>query len=105
MARANITIEVNVDFQGVEFADLLLLKKKLETVVEGFEEFKQNDTEEYDLYLDKLTEVNEAITSRVRVDLQKRLRTAEARRAALATADEKRSRLDADIAALKEKLG
>jgi hypothetical protein len=86
----------------VQIEDLILAKSALATLDGGYQELGL-DTPEW--VSDKLTVVSQEIVNRNRAELQRRLKGAEARRAGLATAEEKRGRLDAEIAALKQKLG
>jgi hypothetical protein len=53
---------------------------------------------------DKLVQVETEIKLRVKAELQRKLRNAKNRREALRTADEKRNILDAEIAALENRL-
>lgn len=54
--------------------------------------------------VEKLADVNTEIRMRVKSELQRRLRNAKARRAALKTADEKRRDLDQEIAELEKQV-
>jgi hypothetical protein len=88
------------DVQSVD--ELILARRDLKALLDGYQEMGM-DTPEW--VEDKMLAVQAEIDVRIRADLQKRLKTAKARRAALATADEKRARLDTDIAELEKKLG
>jgi len=58
-----------------------------------------------DWVIDKLSLVSAEITKRNRVELQRRLKTAKARREAIATPDEKRRSLESEIEQLEKALG
>lgn len=81
--------------------ELFLAQSQLKTVDGGYQEM-QLETPEW--VVDKLSEVTHEITMRVKGELQRRLRAAKARRAALRTPDEKRGQLDSEIAALESQL-
>jgi len=92
--------ESNAESLNVE--ELILAKSQLKTIDDAFQEMKL-DTPEW--VVDKLSEVGLEINVRVRSELQRRLKTAKARRSALRTADERRKELDAEIAELESKVG
>lgn len=87
--------------ETVDIGDLILAQADLQTLDKGFQEAKI-DTPEW--VIDKLGEVNRAIVDINRAEFQRKLRAAKARRAALATPDEKRKVLDEEIAQLEKKL-
>lgn len=80
---------------------LMLAKSQLKVIDEGYQELGLATPE---WVSDKALEVEREITSRVKAELQLRLKRSRARRAALATADEKRQSLDAEIVELEKRL-
>lgn len=82
--------------------DLILAKSALRSLDNGVQE-AGIETPEW--VTDKMALVTAEITNRNRVELQKRLKAVKARRSALATMDEKRSRLESEISDLEKKLG
>ncbi len=80
---------------------LMLARYQLQVIDKGYQELGL-ETPEW--VSDKMLDVEREITFRVKSELQRRLKTSKARRSALATADEKRSSLDADIAELEKRL-
>ena len=96
-------IDVSLVLEDVETVeDLFLVKRDLNTMDAGFQELGL-DTPEW--ISEKQLAVGAEITSRVRAELQRQLKTSRARRSNLATADEKRLLLDSKIADLEKKLG
>jgi len=96
-------IDINLspdDVASVE--DLLLIKQQLKVIDDGFQELGL-ETPEW--VSEKQLIITTEITSRVRAELLRQLKTRKARRSALATADEKRSILDTQITELEKKLG
>lgn len=91
----------NILADEVSIEDLILAKDGLSVLDAGFQEL-QIETPEW--ITDKLTLVSSEIINRNRAELQRRLKAAKARRAGLATVDEKRAALDAEIAALEQSL-
>ena len=81
--------------------DLILVKEQLRVIDTGFQELGLVTPE---WVSEKQLTVTTEITSRVRAELLRRLKTSKARRSALATADEKRSLLDTEIEELEKKL-
>lgn len=88
------------DVETVE--ELLLAKDQLKTIDDGYQELGL-ETPEW--VSEKQLGVAQEITLRVKSELLRRLKTSRARRAALATADEKRVKLDTEIADLEKRLG
>ncbi len=88
------------DVDSVE--DLFLIKRDLKTMDEGFQELGL-ETPEW--ISEKLLNITAEITSRVRAELQRQLRTDKARYAAMAPKEEVRSLLKAKITDLEKKLG
>lgn len=88
-----------VDNYDVE--DLLMVSNDLKAIDQGYQDLGL-ETPEW--VTDKLGEVAREVTIRIRSDLQRQLRAAKARREALATRDEKREKLDAQIAALEKQV-
>lgn len=82
--------------------DLILARNSLKVLDAGYVELEM-ETEEW--ILDKITEVVGELIKRSSGELQKKLRAAKARRAALATPDEKRTALDDQISMLEKKMG
>ncbi len=96
-----IKINVEIDVDGATIEDLYLAKGVLNMIDKGFQD-DQIETPEW--IMDKVTAINSEINSRNKAELQKKLKNAKARRAALATPDEKRSKLDEEIAILEAKV-
>ena len=90
----------NLLVDGISVEDLILAKAALTTLDAGFQEL---GIETPEWITDKLNLVSAEIISRNRAELQRRLKAAKARRAGLATVDEKRRALDDEIAALEQK--
>ena len=78
--------------------ELILMRSELQVIDVGYQELKLPTPE---WVIDKLTAVNREIALRVQGELERRLKAAKARRAALRTADEKRRDLDSEIAELE----
>ena len=81
--------------------DLILCKAGLQDLDKGYQEV---GVETPDWIIDGINTVSKEITDRNRAELGKRLKTAKARREALSSIDEKRKKLDDEIAALEGKL-
>jgi hypothetical protein len=81
--------------------ELILAQSQLKMIDEGYQELKLDTP---DWVLDKMSETGREIDNRVRGELMRRLRNAEARRSALRTQTEKRKDADAEIADLKKRL-
>lgn len=92
----------NLLTDDVALEDLILAKVDLRNLDAGCQEA---GVETPEWVVDKLSLVTSEITNRNRVELQRQLKTAKARRSALATMDEKRKAMDATIAGLEAKLG
>jgi hypothetical protein len=88
-----------VEDTGTE--ELFLARKDLRTIDEGYQELNVDAPE---WIYDRISEIDFEINTRVRSELQRRLKKAKARRAALATADEKRMILDEEIKQLEGKI-
>jgi hypothetical protein len=86
----------------VTLDDLVLAKGLLTVLDQGYQE---SGVETPEWVIDKLNVVAKEITNKNRVELQRKLRAAQARRATLATPEEKRNVLDSEIKVLQEKLG
>jgi len=80
---------------------LMLARNQLKVIDDGFQEL-QLETPEW--VSEKQLEVNREITFRVKAELQRRLKTARARRVAASTMDEKRQKLDVEIEGLEKQL-
>lgn len=91
----------NLFIDEIAIEDLILAKGQLASLDAGFQDLGVATPE---WVSDKLTQVSAEIVNRNRAELQRQLKSAKARRAALATVDEKRASLDAEIAALEQKL-
>lgn len=85
----------------IAIEDLILARGDLAKLDAGYQEL---NIETPEWVTDKLALVNKEIIDRNRGELQRRLKAAKARRAGLATAEEKRAGLDAEIAALEQSL-
>lgn len=81
--------------------ELILAQNQLRVIDQGYQDLKL-DTPEW--ILDKMSETGREIDNRVRGELMRRLKAAEARRSALRTQTEKRKDADAEIADLKKRL-
>ena len=91
----------NLNVPTADLDDLVLAKQTLALLDSGYQA-ATGETPEW--VTDKLTALSTEIDSRVRDQLLKTLKTKQARRSALATPDEKRERLDAEIAALQNRI-
>ena len=89
------------ELENLAVEELLLGKNQLKVIDDGFQELKV-DTPEW--VIDRMAAMTSEINGRVKATLQKRLRAAKSRRAALRTADEKRNALDAEILELSAKI-
>jgi hypothetical protein len=81
--------------------ELILARNQLSVIDQGYQDLK---CETPDWVIDKLTETNREIDNRVRSELMRRLKAAEARQSALRTQTEKRKDAEAEIADLKKRL-
>jgi len=91
----------NLLTDGIDLEDLILARADLKALDEGYKETGL-DTPEW--VMDKLGLVSTEIVNRNRAELARALKNAKARRAALATMDEKRKALDDLITSLDQKL-
>lgn len=82
--------------------DLFIAQKDLTTMDEGFQKLGL-DTPEW--ISEKLLTVTNEITSRVRAELLRQLKTDKARYASMAPKEEVRTQLKSNIAELEKKLG
>ncbi len=96
-----LRIVVDMETDGATMEDLYLAKGALKMIDQGYQD-DQIETPEW--VVDNLTAIGAEITNRNRAELQRRLKAAKARRSAIATPDEKRTRLDQEIEALEGKL-
>ncbi len=96
----NQAMSVQTDAGAIE--DLLIARATLKTVASGCEEFGRDVP---DAVLDKITDIEGEIVKRNKADLQRKLKAAKARRAALATESEKRQAADDEITRLEKMLG
>ncbi len=97
-------IIVNIDTVVEDCAqveDLMILDHQLKVLDESYQGLGL-ETPEW--IVDKLAETGREVNLRVRSELQRRLKTAQARRAALATVSEKRDILDAQIKDIEGRL-
>lgn len=102
MSNRLVIILENMQVEELSSVDeLLLAKSQLQTIDAGYQEFKLPTPE---WVIDKLTAVTGEITNRIRAELQRRLRAAQARRSSLRTAEEKRNSLDQEITELENML-
>jgi hypothetical protein len=85
----------------VSIEDLILAKSDLASLDAGYQELGIPSPE---WVTDKLGIVSAEIVSRNRAELSRRLKVAKARRTALASVNEKRASVDAEIAALEQQL-
>jgi len=81
--------------------DLILARNQLKIIDEGYQELGFQPPE---WIAEKQLQVSQEINLRTKAELLRRLKTARARRSALATMDEKRKNLDTEIAELEKKL-
>lgn len=100
MAKMTITLE-NGNVETFALEDLFIAKNQLQVIDAGYQELKLAAPE---WVTDRLGEISHEITSRVRAELQRKLKAAKARRSGLMTADEKRKMLDDEINELEAKL-
>ena len=96
-----LIVEINTDVEEISIEELILAKAQLKTIDDGYQDMKLDSP---DWVIDKLSEVDREITMRVRSELMARLKRVKGQRAALRTADEKRTALDAEASALEEML-
>lgn len=97
-----VVIQPSTSIESISaLEELFIIQNDLKVIDAGYQELK---LETPDWVTEKLIEVDHEITTRSRGELMRRLKAAKARRSALKTADEKRSDLDGEIAALEEKL-
>lgn len=102
MERILIVLE-RTDVEEISTVEeLFLAQNQLRVIDQGYQDLSLTTP---DWVIDKLTQTTHEIDTRMRGELQRRLRAAEARRSALKTADEKRKDADAEIAELRAKLG
>lgn len=90
------------EIEGATLEDLFVARAQLKTIDDGYQEFRADTPEWVPEYA---AEIHGEIVRRVRADLTRKLKMAKARRGSLATNEEKRRGLDADIAALEAQLG
>lgn len=91
--KITVTIDANPeDLEHVE--ELILLKEQLRVIDAGYQDMRLQTPE---WVIDKMTKADREMKMRVQGELQRRLKAAKARRAALRTADEKRRDLDTEI--------
>lgn len=86
---------------SVSIDNLILAKAALTNLAAGYQEL---GVETPEWVVDKFNQVSRELVERNRAELERRLRSAKARRAGLATAEEKRKGLDDEIAQLEAKL-
>ncbi len=96
-----LRIVIDLDHENAELENLYLAKAVLKSIDQGYQE---DGIETPEHIMDKMTAITGEITNRNRAEIQKKLKMAKARRSSLATPDEKRIRLDAEIASLESKL-
>lgn len=89
----------DIDSKNVE--DLYLAKSALQAIDNGYQ---GDDLQSPEWVINGISSISREITSRNRIDLERRLKTLTARREGLATPDEKRKKLDEQIASLTAKL-
>jgi hypothetical protein len=96
-----LRIVIDLDQETADLENLYLAKSVLKLIDQGYQE---DGVETPESIMDKLSAVSGEIVNRNRAELQKKLKMAKARRSSLATPDEKRSRLDVEIAKLEAQL-
>jgi len=90
-----------LDVRSASLEDLVLAHVTLGQVVSGY---KDLGVEVPDGLTGLAKDIKREVDERVRSDKDRKLKTMKARRSALATPDEKRARLDEEIAALEKEL-
>jgi len=101
MPRVIIVVEDTPIEEVGTMEELFLVHEQLRVIQAGWTEIGLDAPE---WVRDKLLQVETEIKLRVKAELQRKLRNAKNRREALRTADEKRNILDAEIAALENRL-
>lgn len=96
-----LRIVIDLDHETADLENLYLAKAVLKLIDQGYQE---DGVETPEAIMDKMTAITGEITNRNRAELQKKLKMAKARRSSLATPDEKRTRLDVEIAKLESQL-
>jgi hypothetical protein len=81
--------------------ELLLVQAQLRTIDFGHQELKIATPE---WVIDQMMSISREINRRIEGDLKRRLKNARARREAVSTPDERRTKLDAEIVELEAKL-
>jgi len=96
-----LRIVIDIDTEAADINDLYLARGVLRMIDQGYQE-EQIESPEY--IVDKLNLISTEIRSRNKAELQKRLKLAKNRMETLQTRDERKSKLEAEIAKLEEKL-
>jgi len=89
------------NFEHIQLNDLFLERERLKVIDVGYTELDLDTPEEV---LCLLSEINQEIKSRIRGELERKLRVAKMRREALKTQSEKRNDADREIEELEKKL-
>lgn len=92
---------LSLDVRSASLDELVLASVEVKTIVAGYEVF---GLQVPDRVSGIAKDISREVVERVRVEKERVLKTKKARRAALATPDEKRSALDDEIAALEKEL-
>ena len=96
-----LRIVIDIDTEAADINDLYLARGVLRMIDQGYQE-EQIESPEY--IVDKLNLISTEIRSRNKAELQKRLKLAKNRMETLQTRDERKSKLETEIAKLEEKL-
>jgi hypothetical protein len=89
------------NLESLDLDELIDLRTRLRSIDQGYSEEKA-DTPEY--IVDALSQTNSRIKNQTKAEIERKRKIAVAKRANLATRDERKSQLDAEIAAYDEKL-
>ena len=101
MAKLIINFEAAAPEEFNSIEDLMVAKSQLRVIAEGYQELGMEAPE---WAINKINSFTREITSRARAQLEGILRSKRARRAALATREELREKLDSEISDLENRL-
>ena len=97
----SMIVSQNINPEVLTLEELILGKAQLETLNTGYIDLKVDPP---DWVLLQIQAVNSELLKRTREELQRRLRTAMARRASLKTREERRKSVDEEISELEARL-
>lgn len=102
MTTRILIILQETDIETLAIEELMIARSQLKTIDSDYQEMNLTTPE---WTIDRLQEVSNEITLRVKSELQRQLRTELARRSALRTRDERRGDSDKKIERLRKQLG